>query len=99
MIITHGETKTSARPEPSVGSEHHDRRRFERVLLGEDELAPVESAFVGRVLRSFDDVVPFEEVGFQGCCVDVRVGHWALLDCLEFSREATVAHITRHCLW
>ena len=80
MVIRHGETEASRYLETSTGCEHHDRRGFKRVLLWEYEFTPVEAACVGRVGGSFNDVVPFKEVVFNGCRVDVWVRHGIFLD-------------------
>ena len=57
---------------PSAWSDHVNTRRFEGKFSGEDELSVIHSAFIWRLFRSRDDIVPFEDVGGKGSGGHVR---------------------------
>lgn len=52
-------------------SVHSDSRGRERVIRGEDQSSPVLAAMIRCVFGTGDDIVPFENIGFRGVCLDV----------------------------
>ena len=53
-------------------SDHVNAWRFEGKLPRENEFAVIKAAFVRRLLRPSNHVMPFQNVGGQGSCGDVR---------------------------
>ena len=72
MEIGDGQAEPAADLVTSVWREHHDRRRPEREVVGEAQLAVVEAAVVWRVGRALQDVVPLLQVVLERRGLDER---------------------------
>lgn len=100
-----GNTQAESRVgfEAAVGRSHVDGRRFEGEFAGEHEMTVIVAAVVRGLLRSADDVVPFEDVGRQRFGADVRNGIAFQTQIVLFKagRRCAVAHFQggrRGCL-
>lgn len=90
MEIGHAQTQPTIGFESSVGSEHYHAGGFVGVFPREYYFAVINSARVGIfgiVGGTFQDVVPFEDVGFVGHCDDFGVGKGIFVEGLELALE------------
>ena len=94
MEVADAEAEALAASEPAAWCVHADCGRCEGVVGREDEGAPVLAAFVGRLGRPGEDVVPFENVGFGGVGGDEGDGFGG--EDLVFSRESLVRCFCGH---